>query len=69
MTVLLAVLVMALLGVFTGWLSWATKRSHALDRLICIVAMAGQMAPFSGRETMGGWHPAGPRGEPGASRP
>jgi hypothetical protein len=68
MAVLLAVVVMALLGVFTGWLAWAAKRSQALDRLIGIVAMAGQMAPFSGRETLGGWRPACPRGEPGDSR-
>jgi len=55
MEALLAALVMAVLAAFTAWLSCVARRSDALDRLIDIVSVAGQLAPFSGRETMGGW--------------
>jgi hypothetical protein len=53
----LAVFLMAALAAFTAWLSWASRRNGAFDRLIDIASMAGQLAPFSGRETMGGWSP------------
>jgi len=52
MAVLMAVLTMVALGAFTTWLSWAARRSDAVDRLVGIVAMAGQCAPLLGRETV-----------------
>jgi hypothetical protein len=53
MAVLVAILTMGLMGAFTVWLPWAARRSDVLDRLIGIVGMAGQVAPFVARETPG----------------
>jgi hypothetical protein len=48
---------MALLAAFTMWLPVAARRSDALDRLIAIVAMAGQCAPLHGRESLTNFGP------------
>lgn len=52
MAVFVAIMTMALLGVFTLWLPWAARRSDVLDRLIDVVGMAGQLAPMVGHETL-----------------
>jgi hypothetical protein len=53
--------IMASLGAITTWLPWASQRSDALDRLVGIVALAGQCAPLLGRETVARFDDAPPR--------
>ena len=52
MALLTGILVVALLGVLVSWLSHASERTDAVGRLVAVVAMAGQSAPFMGQETV-----------------
>jgi hypothetical protein len=62
MAVFVALSAMALLAAFTMWLPVAARRSDALDRLIALVAMAGQCAPLHGRESLTSFPPGSGHG-------